>query len=131
LSTYAITKAAGEVAVLNYGREHSAVIRTSIINGNSFTGNVSLHEKLFHDWASGKVSSLFTDEIRQPVSSSNLADVAVELCERTVLNGVYHWAGLKALSRFTIGQKIAEHFGLKYRKNFRPITRSSPADDPT
>jgi dTDP-4-dehydrorhamnose reductase len=130
LNTYAMTKAAGEVAVLNYGREHSAVVRTSILNGNSFTGEFSLHERLFHEWVSGKVSSLFTDEIRQPVSCSNLADLAVELCERTTLNGVYHWAGLEALSRYSIGQKIAEHFGLNPEKFIKPVTRPNLADDP-
>lgn len=130
LNTYASTKAAGEVAVLNYGREHSAVVRTSVLNGNSFTGQFSLHERLFQEWATGKVSSLYTDEIRQPVSYSNLADVAVELCERTTLNGVYHWAGLDALSRYSIGQKIAEHFGLNPEKLLKPITRENVTDDP-
>lgn len=129
LNTYAKTKAAGEVAVLNYGREHSAVIRTSVLNGNSFTGQFSLHERLFHEWATGKISSLYTDEIRQPVSHSNLADVAVELCERTTLNGVYHWAGLEALSRYAIGFKIAEHFGLNPEKFLKSVTRVNPMDD--
>jgi dTDP-4-dehydrorhamnose reductase len=105
-------------------------VRTSVLNGNSFTGQFSLHERLFHEWATGKVSSLFTDEIRQPVSYSNLADVAVELCERTTLNGVYHWAGLDALSRYSIGQKIAEHFGLNPEKLLKPITRENLTDDP-
>ncbi|MEY4775755.1 MAG: hypothetical protein RL759_268, partial [Verrucomicrobiota bacterium] len=112
LHLYGRTKAAGEVEVLKYGREHAAVIRTTLLNGNSGTGDRGLHERLFKDWAAGKQTPLFTDEIRQPVSLSNLADAAVELCERPNLSGVYHWAGLEPLSRYDMGVKVAEHFGL-------------------
>ncbi len=116
LNHYAQTKAEGEKEVLQYGREHAAVIRTALLNGNSFRGTKSLHERLFHEWSKGRKTNLFTDEIRQPVSVSNLADMAVELCERPNLSGVYHWAGAEPLSRYAIGLKIAEHFGLDAQK---------------
>lgn len=116
LNLYAQTKAEGEKEVLQYGREHAAVIRTALLNGNSFRGTRSLHERLFHEWSKGRKTHLYSDEIRQPVSVSNLADVAVELCERPSLSGVYHWAGAESLSRYSIGQKIAEHFGLDAQK---------------
>lgn len=130
LSVYAKTKAAGEIGVLNSGREHSAVIRTSILNGNSFQGQTSLHERLFHQWSQGIKTPLFTDEIRQPVSCTNMADVAVELCERPNLSGVYHWAGLEAISRDSIGRKIAEYFGLNPDKYIESVTRNAPTIDP-
>lgn len=124
LHLYGRTKAAGEVEVLKYGREHAAVIRTTLLNGNSGTGDRGLHERLFKDWAAGKQTTLFTDEIRQPVGLSNLADAAVELCERPNLSGVYHWAGLEPLSRFDIGVKVAEHFGLDPEKFVKAAVRS-------
>jgi len=124
LHLYGRTKAAGEVEVLKYGREHAAVIRTTLLNGNSGAGDRGLHERLFKDWAAGKRPTLFTDEIRQPVSLSNLADAAVELCERPNLSGVYHWAGLEALSRHDIGVKVAEHFGLDPEKFVQPAVRA-------
>lgn len=124
LHLYGRTKAAGEIEALQYGREHAAVIRTTLLNGNSGTGDRGLHERLFKDWAAGKQTPLFTDEIRQPVSLSNLADVAVELCERPPLSGVYHWAGLESLSRYEMGVKVAEHFGLDPAKHIRPAQRS-------
>ena len=120
LQVYGQTKAAGEVAVLKYGREHAAVIRTTLLNGNSTTGNRGLHERLFQDWKNGQCPTLYTDEIRQPVSASNLADVALELCERNNLSGVYHWAGNEALSRYEIGVKIAQHFHLNPEQYVRP-----------
>lgn len=124
LHYYGETKAAGEVEVLKYGREHAAVIRTTLINGNSPTGDRGLHERLFRDWAAGRQPSLFTDEIRQPVALTNLADVTVELCERSNLSGLYHWAGAEALSRHEIGARVAAHFGLDPAKLIRASRRA-------
>lgn len=124
LNLYGETKAAAEIEVLRYGREHAAVIRTSPIIGNSLGGDRGLHERLFASWKAGKPASLFTDEIRQPVEVSNLADVTVELCERSNLSGIYHWAGTEAMSRHEIGVRIARHFGLEADKFVRPISRA-------
>lgn len=124
LHFYGETKAQGEVEVLKYGREHAAVIRTTLINGNSPTGDRGLHERLFREWAAGKTTRLFTDEIRQPVALSNLADVAIELCERNNLSGVYHWAGAETLSRHELGVRVAEHFGLDAAKFVQASVRA-------
>jgi len=133
LHLYGKTKAAGEVEALKYGREHAAVIRTSLLNGNSPSSDRGIHERLMRDWAAGNISTLFTDEIRQPVSASNIADVAVELCERPNLSGVYHWAGLAPISRYEIGTAIAQHFGLapeKFIKSGKRIDHPSAAQRP-
>ena len=124
LNLYGETKAAAEVEVLRYGREHAAVLRTSPIIGNSPTGDRGLHERLFVAWKEGKTTPLFTDEIRQPVEVSNLADVTIELCERENLSGLYHWAGTEAMSRHEIGVRIARQFGLDPETLIRPITRA-------
>ena len=115
LSCYGRTKAAGEVGALRAGREHAAVIRTTLINGNSVEGGKGLHERMFRSWMKGEPLTLFTDEVRQPVGLSNLADALVELCERPGLSGVYHWAGADALSRHEIGLRICRHMGLDPR----------------
>jgi dTDP-4-dehydrorhamnose reductase len=124
LNLYGETKAAAEVEVLRYGREHAAVVRTSPIIGNSPGGDRGLHERLFASWKEGRPVALFTDEIRQPVEVSNLADVTVELCERPNLSGLYHWAGTEAMSRHEIGVRIARHFGLDAEALVRPIGRA-------
>lgn len=113
---YAQTKLLGERDVLKFGKENAVVVRTTLLSGNSVGGNKSLHERLFSDWAKGKKTPLFEEEIRQPVSVSNLADALVELCERPNLSGVYHWSGGEKLSRYEIGVRIAEHFGLSAEK---------------
>lgn len=124
LNLYGETKAAAEVEVLRFGREHAAVLRTSPIIGNSVTGDRGLHERLFASWKEGRPVSLFTDEIRQPVEVSNLADVTIELCERTNLNGLFHWAGTEAMSRHEIGVRIARHFGLDADTLVKAISRA-------
>jgi dTDP-4-dehydrorhamnose reductase len=124
LNLYGETKAAAEVEVLRYGREHAAVLRTSPIIGNSLGGDRGLHERLFAAWKDGRPTPLFTDEIRQPVEVSNLADVTIELCERGNLSGLYHWAGTEALSRHEIGVRVARHFGLDAEALTRPISRA-------
>ena len=125
LHRYGLTKAAGEVEVLKFGREQAAVIRTTLLNGNSPNGRRGLHERLFIDWAAGKTTTLFTDEIRQPVGLTNLADVAVELCERNNLSGVYHWAGAESLSRHAIGVRLAEYFALDPSRLINASERSA------
>ncbi|NBX33975.1 hypothetical protein EBR16_01195, partial [bacterium] len=107
-----------------YGREHAAVLRTSPIIGNSPGGDRGLHERLFLSWKEGRPTSLFTDEIRQPVEVSNLADVTIELCDRPNLSGLFHWAGTDALSRHEIGVRIARHFGLDAGSLVQPISRA-------
>jgi dTDP-4-dehydrorhamnose reductase len=124
LNLYGETKAAAEVEVLRYGREHAAILRTSPIIGNSIGGDRGLHERLFVSWKEGRPTSLFTDEIRQPVEVSNLADVTIELCERGNLSGLYHWAGTEAMSRHEIGVRIARHFGLDADALVRPVARA-------
>jgi dTDP-4-dehydrorhamnose reductase len=124
LNLYGETKAAAEVEVLRYGREHAAVLRTSPIIGNSPGGDRGLHERLFLSWKEGRPTSLFTDEIRQPVEVSNLADVTIELCDRPNLSGLFHWAGTDALSRHEIGVRIARHFGLDAGSLVQPISRA-------
>lgn len=109
---YAQTKLLGEREVLKFGKANAVVVRTTLLSGNSPAGTKSLHERLFSAWARGEKTPLFEEEIRQPVSVSNLADALVELCERPNLSGVYHWAGGEKLSRWEIGARIARHFGL-------------------
>jgi len=121
LHLYGQTKLLGEVGVLSEGKKQACVLRTTLVSANSATGDRGLHERLFLDWKAGKHTSLFTEEIRQPVSATNLADVCVELCERESLSGLFHWAGSDAMSRYEMGVRIAEHFGLNPAEHIKPV----------
>lgn len=119
---YGQTKLLGEKAVLAEGKSSACVLRTTLVSANTLSGDRGLHERLFLDWKAGKVSGLFTEEIRQPVSASNLADVCVELCERDNLSGIFHWAGGEVLSRYAMGVRIAAHFGFEPESVVRAVS---------
>jgi len=109
---YGQLKLMAEKEVLRFGGDHVVVLRITVVNGNSPTGTRGVHEKLFHTWAAGKVATLFSDEMRQPVSAINVGDVLTELVERPNLHGLFHWAGPDVLSRYDMGRAILRHFGL-------------------
>lgn len=128
LHLYGQTKLLGEKEVLKFGKNHAVVLRTTLVSGNSARGDKSLHERLLREWAAGRVTRLFTEELRQPVDVGNLADAAVELCERDTLSGVYHWAGTQVLSRYEIGERLCRHFGLKPENHIVAATYAEVPD---
>ncbi len=109
---YGQTKLMAEREVLEHNPEDPIVLRIPILMGNSLSGTRSAHEKLLAAVARGETPKLFCDEIRQPCSASNVAEVLVELTERRDLHGIFHWAGAETMSRFEMGQRILKHFGL-------------------
>lgn len=120
---YAKLKAESEKQVLRYGGYESTVLRLGLINGNSPSGQSSIHERLLHRWMAGETTRLFDDEICQPTLSDNVGDLLAELCERPNLHGLFHWAGAQSLSFYEMGRRIAEHFGLP-QSLVCPITRA-------
>jgi dTDP-4-dehydrorhamnose reductase len=109
---YGQTKLLAERETLHHNPEDPIVLRIPILMGNSPSGKRSVHEKLLAAIAAGETPKLFCDEIRQPCSASNVAEVLLELTERRDLHGIFHWAGADTLSRFEMGQRILKHFGL-------------------
>ena len=109
---YGQTKLMAEREVLKHNPEDPVVLRIPILMGNSHGGRRGIHEKLIAAIQAGEKPKLFCDEIRQPCSASNVAEVLLELSERRDLHGLFHWAGNETLSRFEMGQRILKHFGL-------------------
>lgn len=107
LFPYGAAKAAAETAIR--GIAPGAVIaRTSLIAGDGD----SKHERLVHDLVTGaKNGVLFTDEIRCPVHVDDLAAALLELAAAPD-GGIFHVAGADAVSRFEIGELVADRDGL-------------------
>lgn len=112
LNAYARSKLEGEAAVMAAGRHGACVVRSTPILGNTPAGDRTPHERLFLEWREGRVSRLFAEEVRQPVSAPNLAAACVELAERDSLSGIFHWGGRDAVTRLELGERIARRFGL-------------------
>lgn len=109
---YGQLKLMAEREVLRAGANFATVLRIAIVTGDSPSGQRSVHEKLFHQWAEGKKVKLYNDELRQPVATTSIAELVTELIERPNLHGVFHWAGSDALTRYAMGVRIARHFAL-------------------
>ena len=112
LSVYGKQKLQAEEQVLGRCTENVAVLRITIVNGNSPSGRRSVHEKLLRSLFAGNRPTLFDDEFRQPCSCANVADALVELCQRPNLNGLFHWGGTERLSRLELGLRILQRFAL-------------------
>ncbi len=128
INRYGRQKVASEMAVLRGAESLGVTVRAPLLMGNSATGERSMHERLFADWAAGRTPRLFTDEIRQTCTAENLAEVMVELCERNDVHGIHHWAGAEPISRFELGRRVREHFKLSEAQ--APIASVGRADVP-
>jgi dTDP-4-dehydrorhamnose reductase len=107
VTPYGAAKAAAETAVKGIAPD-AVIARTSLIIG---VGD-SQHERLVHALAAGATAGvLFTDEIRCPVSVTDLACALLELAVSPHA-GVCHVAGADAISRYELGLLIAARDGL-------------------
>lgn len=110
-TVYGAAKAAAEVGVFA-AMADAVVVRTSWILGDG----ASWFEGFVHDLAVGKISGLlFNDDLRRPVHVADLAAAVLELAAMPVyesFRGVLHVAGSDTMSRYGLGQLIAERDGL-------------------
>lgn len=125
---YGRQKVESEQLVARFAPEHGVTVRLPLLGGNSLTGQRSLHERFFADWAAGRPCRLYHDEVRQPCSAENAAEVLVELAERHDLTGVFHWAGAAGLTRVEMGRRVAAHFRISPLD--RLIVVAARGDDP-
>jgi len=116
LSEYGRQKLEAEKQVLKVTDQNLVILRITLLNGNSPSGNRSPHERILNFLANGKSPSLFTDEFRQTSSAENVSQLVVELIERPNLNGLFHWAGSEVISRYELGRKILQRFGFNQER---------------
>lgn len=128
INLYARQKVESERLVHTAAPNFAITLRAPLLTGNSLGGRRSLHERLFADWSAGKTPKVYTDEIRQPCTAANLAEIMVELLERNDVRGVFHWAGADALSRHELARRIRAHF--KLSETSAPLEAITRAADP-
>ena len=105
LSVYARTKVAAEEIVLANPRH--CVVRTSLNGGTSPHGDRGFNEALRAAWKKRRTLKLFTDEYRCPLPAEVTARAAWELAGKRAA-GIWHVAGSQRLSRWQIGELIAQ-----------------------
>jgi len=107
LSAYGKSKVAAEQVVL--ANPKHTIVRTSLNFGQSPTGNRAFNEQMRSAVARGETLNLFTDEYRCPLPAEVTARAVWELAAQEK-PGVYHLAGSERLSRWEIGQALAEYW---------------------
>lgn len=128
INRYGRQKRASEQEVQQIAEDLGVTVRAPLLMGNSAAGRRSTHERLLADWAAGRAARLYRDEFRQPCTAENLADVLLELCGRAEIHGIQHWAGLDLISRYDLGLRIRDRFGLSPGE--APIVAVARADNP-
>ena len=107
LTVYGRTKAEAERIVLANPRH--MVIRLSLNAGISPTGDRAFNEEIHNAWRRGETLNLFTDEFRNPIPSVVTARAVWELAQRGA-SGLFHLGGAEKLSRWQIGQLLAQRW---------------------
>ena len=127
LSVYGKTKADAERVVL--ANPKHTVLRTSLNFGQSLTGDRAFNEQMRRAVERGETLQLFTDEFRCPIPAVQTAQAVWELVLQDK-PGLYHVVGSERLSRWQIGELLAQHWGLNPKmepgslRNFRGLPRS-------
>lgn len=130
LSFYGETKMISEDYIAKT-LDNYAILRTTIMLGYSPRGTRSLNERLMLDIAQERTPTLFADEYRSPILVDTLARIVLEfaLDDARDLCGIFHAVGNERLSRYEIGQKIFERFGVppsRYRRALLAEVVSTP-----
>ena len=111
---YGAAKAAAETAVRALAPS-AAIVRTSMILGGDgvpLLGGAGVHETAVHDLVAGRRDGvLFTDMIRKPIHTDDLADALLELAASDYA-GVLNVAGPDPADRYDLGVRIARRDGL-------------------
>jgi len=116
LSEYGRQKLEAEKQVLKVTDQNLVVLRITLLNGNSPRRDRSPHERILNALSQGQTPNLFTDEYRQTSSAENVAQLLVELVERPNLNGLFHWCGSEVVTRYELGKRILQKFGLNKKQ---------------
>ena len=105
LSLYAETKARAEELVRQHPQH--TLIRLSLTGGHSREGNRGFNEEMKNAWRAGRTLNLFIDEYRCPASADIIARAVWELIAQNA-RGIFHLCGAERLSRFQIGELLAD-----------------------
>ena len=121
INVYGATKLRAEQAVLA-ALPSATVIRTNLFGWNA-QPKQSLTEWFLHNLRRAEACTGFTDVQATPLAADDLADWILRLIASNV-SGVLHVAGRESVSKFDLGCRVAEVFGLDAR-----LIRPGSVDD--
>ena len=130
LSIYGKSKAAAEDAVLSLLPDSAVILRPALVLGfGSRPGTNALLDRLFEKWRVGQSIAFPTRESRNPIDATTLGKVMLNLLKNSSVHGVYHVGSSDALSRFQLGQRLAQRAGVS-ADLVRPADQHMPGRAP-
>jgi dTDP-4-dehydrorhamnose reductase len=110
---YGRTKLAGERAVLA-ACPAAAVTRVALVLGRGHGSRATSSESIAQALRAGRPQKLFTDEFRTPIDPESVAAALARLLAGSEA-GVFHLGGPERISRYELGVRVAQAFGLPTR----------------
>ena len=111
LLTYARTKYDGEQAA-RAEDPGAVVVRLPLMIGRGHGPRATASESVAWALREGRPLRLFTDQHRTPVDADSVADAIERVLARPELTGTFHLGGAERVSRYDIGRRTADAFGL-------------------
>jgi dTDP-4-dehydrorhamnose reductase len=111
LSLYAKTKLEAEKEIVNTF-DNYIILRTSLLFGIGMNHSRNNFHILYENLNSGKITKLFADQYRTPLSLCNASDIIAGLCKSDIKNIIFNFGGNERISRADFGKMLCEICGL-------------------
>jgi dTDP-4-dehydrorhamnose reductase len=126
---YGRTKLGAEEEILDES-PHAVVLRVALVIGRGYGPRATASEAIAAALLAGRRPRLFDDQFRTPIDPESVAAAVRSVLERSAA-GRFHLGGAERLSRYALGQRVAQVLGL--RGSFEKVSQSSqsvrrPAD---
>ena len=112
VNQYGRSKLAGEWAAFTHRK--TCVLRTNIFGSSRTAGRSSLSDFMIMSLSSGRSVTLFADVLFSPIHLSTLANVLIEVTERSLI-GVFNAGSHDGISKAEFGLSIAKSLGVSTR----------------
>lgn len=110
INEYGRTKLKAESLIQSQSR-NGLILRTNVLFDYTVWTGASFVNWLVESLKNKKTITVVTDQFNNPIWTTDLADILIELIKRKV-TGLYHTGGDEYISRYEFAQMIAQKFKL-------------------
>lgn len=128
LSVYGATKLAAEAAAAR--SPNHVVVRSTLLFGPTRTARRGFFDQQLEACKIGSRVRLFDDEWRTPLSLRAAAEALVTIAGANDLTGLIHLGGPERVSRFEMGERLAQFLGVDPKAVIERASRLSVGGEP-
>jgi len=110
LSSYAVSKMEAEEEIKSV-TENYVILRTALLFGIGLNGSVNNFHILLENLRNRKLSNLFVDQLRTPLSLQNASRIISQIVDSGLKNLTLNFAGPERVSRYELGAMLCEAGG--------------------